>query len=171
MQKPMYFDRDLLRSPVFRSLRVSSMLVYLDFLGKRKMQKANRKAGKSGWVIINNGEIEYTYSEAEAKGITRPRFMRALDELIAKGFIDVAHSGTGGVKGDKSLYAFSERWRKYGTDEFVERSRPKDRRSGRGWAAYHERRRFENAKIIKFPKRESGMGNENVKAAVNDYVT
>lgn len=87
------------------------MLVYLDFLGKKKI----RKIGKPNTlVILNNGEITYYYSEAEKLGITRPRFQRAIDELIEKGFIDVVRQepgynlGTG--KRDMSLYSIPDRW-------------------------------------------------------------
>ena len=80
-------------------------------------------------------EIEHTYSEAEKRGISRKRFMKALDELIGKGFIDVAHSGSGGMKGDKSKYVISERWRDWGTDNFVKKTRPRDTRGGRGFGA------------------------------------
>ena len=150
MAKPLWIDKELLRSEAFRSLRGAAMLVYLDFLSKRKMQKANGKA-KNRWVIINNGEIEYTYSEAEKRGITRPRFMRAIDELVEKGFIDIAHSGSGGLKGDKSLYAISNRWRDYGTKVYIFKSRQKDNRSGRGWQRYHDKRREKESNVIVLP--------------------
>ena len=77
----MYIDRALLRSEAFRSLRGVAMLVYLDFLSKRRVQAMKGKAQKDRWIIINNGQIEYTYSEAGKKGITRPRFMRAIDAV------------------------------------------------------------------------------------------
>ena len=109
------------------------------------------KAQKDRWVIINNGHIEYTYSEAEKKGVTRPRFMRAIDELVEKGFIDISHNGAGGLKGDKSLYSISDRWRHYDTDEYIPKSRPKDNRSGRGWKRYHDKRKEKSLKIMLIP--------------------
>jgi len=59
--------------------------------------------------------------------------MRAIDTLIEHGFLDISHSGSGGKKGDKSLYAISERWKVWGTDAFTPVSRPKDTRAGRGF--------------------------------------
>jgi DNA-binding PadR family transcriptional regulator len=59
--------------------------------------------------------------------------MRALDELVAKGFIDIAWSGSGGKKGDVSLYAVSDRWTDYGTHKFQSATRPRDTREGRGF--------------------------------------
>ena len=129
------FYRDVLASPAFRSLSRTAMLVYLDFLGKRRMCKIGRH---KTLTILNNGEITYYYSEAENKGISRMRFRNAIDELIEKGFIDLVHQGKGYHKGtgyqrDKSLYALSERWRDYGTPNFLRKTRPKDTREGLGF--------------------------------------
>jgi len=78
------------------------------------MKKVGHK-GTEKWFIENNGEIVFFYTEALNKyGITKPRFQRAVDELVEKGFIDITHHG-GGVKGDSSTYAISERWQDYGT--------------------------------------------------------
>ena len=138
----LYLERDLLKSEVFRSLTKSSMLVYFDFRMKCKVQQRKSRPGrKDSWVIINNGEIEYTYSEAEKRGISRAGFMRAISELVEKGFMDITHSGSGGIKGDKSKYAISERWLDWGTGKFVKKARPKDTRSGRGFGVYWAKKR------------------------------
>jgi hypothetical protein len=130
-------EKGLLKSKVFRSLSGTTKNVYFDFKMKCLMTKTKARPGrKTEIVILNNGKIEYTYSEAEKKGIPRSTFMNCLDMLIAKGFIDIAHSGSGGVKGDKSKYAISERWRTWGTEKFEKKTRPKDTRSGRGFANY-----------------------------------
>ena len=154
-------ERKLLQSIAFRSLRGKAYIVFCDFMMKRRFQKQsnNGKPYKRSdtWIIINNGEIEYTYSEAVKKGISRSSFMRALDELIEKGFIDIAHSGAGGVKGDKSLYAISERWRYWGTDRFVTASRQSDTREGRGFKVYWEKK-----------KQNIGIKNDNAAITKND---
>ena len=138
----LYFERERVKSNVFRSLTKASILVYLDFRMKCKVQRIKGNPGrKDTWTIINNGEIEYTYSEAEKVGFTRSRFMRAIDELVEKGFLDITHSGSGGMKGDKSKYAISERWRDWGTDRFIEKTRQKDTRKGRGFAVYWKKKR------------------------------
>ena len=117
-----------------------------------------KEGRKKETIILNNGELEYCYSEAEKKGMTRPRFMRALDQLIERGFIDVVHSGSGGKKGDKSLYAISERWRYWETEDFIENPRPKDNRNGRGFNRY-------------WADKRANIGNENVNPTVNENVT
>ena len=75
-------------------------------------------------IIVNNGEIEFTYEEAKQKyGITASRFVRAIDELVEKGFLDIAETGMG-VHKVKTLYAISDRWRDYGTPSFRQVKRP-----------------------------------------------
>ena len=44
--------------------------------------------------------------------------------LIRVGLIDISRTGLG-LHRDVTLYAISERWEKYGTDEFVVKKRPK----------------------------------------------
>ena len=130
-------SRKEVNSEAFSSLSGVAILVYHHFKMKCQMEPIKAKPGrKRGWRIKKYGELEYTYSEAEKRGITRPRFKRALKELIEKGFLDITHSGMGGRKGDKSLYAISERWKKHGTSEFQKVAMQKDTRKGRGFALY-----------------------------------
>ena len=92
------------------------------------------------WYIKNNGEIVYPYSEAQKKGITETQFRDWIDELIASGLLGLSHQGKGGRKpkigkGDVSKYFISERWKKFGDDDFKpENPRKKDNRKGRGFS-------------------------------------
>jgi len=140
--KTTWIDNDLVRSKAFEELHGTAIRVYLVFLGKRKMQKLKGTRGRAPqWIITNDGNISFTYDEAKRFNINPQSFAGALDKLVETGFIDISHLGSGGVKGDKSTYTISERWRKYGTAEFVQKKRPKDTRKGRGFSAYHEQRR------------------------------
>jgi hypothetical protein len=87
------------------------------------------KVGKrNSWVTKNNGEIVLTYSETTKKfGIARSTFRNSIDQLVKLGFINIAHQG-GGITKDCSKYAISDRWRDYGKEEFIKKSRPKDTR-------------------------------------------
>jgi DNA-binding PadR family transcriptional regulator len=147
----LFLERDLLRADVFRSLARKSIHVYFDFRMKCRWQKVKKSKRRDTWVIANNGDIEYTYTEAEKRGISRASFMRAIDELVEKGFLDISHSGSGGIKGDKSKYAISDRWRDWGTEFFVKQARPKDKRNGRGFAVYWKNKRGNH----KYQKRKS----------------
>lgn len=141
--------RDLLRSEIFRQLSGTAKTVYFDFLMKCRVKSTKPKPGrKRERVILNNGELTYCYSEAEKRGISRATFMRRIDELVEHGFIDIAHSGSGGKKGAKSLYAISDRWRAWGTDRFVPASRPKDTRAGRGFKKGHNHGRKSEPVVI-----------------------
>ena len=152
-------NKDLLKSQVFRELSGIAKSVYFDFLMKCRVTKRKARPGRrSEVVILNNGELTYSYSEALTKGITRPRFNRGLRELVEKGFIDIEHSGSGGVKGDLSKYSISDRWRQFGSDDFELKMLPKDKRSGRGFARYWQ-------------KKNSIIGNAGVTPTGNAGVT
>ena len=120
----MYISREVIMSTAFRKLTGTAIRVYLFFLNKRVMKpfeggKAKR-SGKGKYYIQNQGEIQFTYREAQEKyGISRGAFRDAIDLNIAVGLIDIAYTGMGVCK-DVSLYAISERWQLYGTDDFVE---------------------------------------------------
>ena len=133
--KVVVVDLALLQSEVFRSLGKNALLVLMLFLTKRRMKMDNTR--RSRWIIVNNGEIEFTYKEAENKWrIRRSTFMRALKELEAKGFIDVRFEGTGS-NGSKNRYAICDRWRKWGTDRF-EKPVPR-KKNRRGFQKGHRR--------------------------------
>ena len=171
-------EKVVFKSEAFRSLKTDTAIkVYMDFLMKRQMQKlkVSRKNRSDIWEITNNGKIEYTYSEAQKKGFTKPRFQRALDELIEKGFIDIARLG-GMFEGDKTLYSISTRWQKYGTDKFEVKVRPKDTRKGKGFAVFHAKRKKREEMInlakenIKRRKKEKTKKKELVKRKKKKYL-
>ena len=69
-------------------------------------------------VITNNGEIVFTYAEAVELGMDKKTFYRVLRELVKnKGFIDVVEPGNWYRK-EPTKFAISERWKRYGTDEY-----------------------------------------------------
>jgi hypothetical protein len=104
-----WIERTLFRSKAYLSLKGCAPQVLLLFYGKRHMKRI--KHGKrEEWVCTNGDELSFTYIEAEKEyGITKARFSRAIGELLAKGFISIAHRG-GGYKQDKSIYALSDNW-------------------------------------------------------------
>jgi len=144
-------ERKLLKSKAYRSLSGMAKNVYNDFLMKRQTETVKRSGREPALIILNNGKIEYTYSEAEKAGIPRSTFMDCIDQLIAKGFLDIAHSGSGGVKGDKSLYFIGERWKSYGMVGFTVVSRPKDTRGGRGFAVYWKKKNADTGIVNRNP--------------------
>ena len=137
-EEKIYITKELLRSSVYRSLGRVSMIVYQDFLSKSIFKKDRKN---KVWQISNNGELIYTYQEAEENGFSSTQFRNAIDELQAKGLIDIYHQGHGGRKpkdgeGDFTTYWLDDRWMEYGTDDFRPPRKPrrKEEKQNRGWA-------------------------------------
>ena len=121
MASPIYVvERQMSKSKAFRTLPATAMVMLHDFLMKRVVK---------GSRILNNGKIEYCFSEAEKKGIPRATFNRNRKILLERGFIEISHYGAGGKQRDKTLYALSDRWEKWGKDDFKHIEYCKDDRS------------------------------------------
>ena len=106
---------------------------YLDLTSANSVRVLNRFWLKAHWKLIKSTNkwildyevlIEFTYGEAERMGISNSAFARSLDDVIDHGFINVVESGVG-VKKIKSLYVISERWKHWGTEQFVAKPRKK----------------------------------------------
>jgi hypothetical protein len=113
-----YFEKALLESKSYLALKTPAAVQVLSlFFTKRQLKPIGRK-GKDGWLITNNGQIEFTYLEAQKKyGFSVSKFRTALDDLIDKGFIDIESTGAG-VHKVKTLYRISNRWRDYETPNY-----------------------------------------------------
>lgn len=117
---------DLMESDAFLNLSGAAVKVLLFFLKKRQIEKSGKK-GHERVIIKNNGIIEFTFREAKNKyKISYPRFSRAIDNLIKNGFLEITKRGTIGRK-EANFYFLSERWRKFGTNDFkfIERKKIK----------------------------------------------
>ncbi len=107
----MYIPRKMHRYPAFRKLTLNSIFVLLEFMSRRQIKRVGRK---NKVVVVNNGEIVFTYAEAKKKfGFYQSTFCRSISQLVELGFIDIAHAG-GGRNKDYSKYSINERWRDYG---------------------------------------------------------
>lgn len=118
-------EQRLVKSRAWLSLTGMAPQVYLIFRTKCQISHRLRKSGRKGErVILNNGQIIFTYDEAEEKyGMTAPRFGRAINQLIDRGFINVTGTGMGVYK-VTTTYAISDRWQDWGTARFEEAKRP-----------------------------------------------
>lgn len=133
--------RQLFYSPAWMKLSASAIKMYCIFLCKRTV--APVKGKKKRYAISNNGKIQFTLSEASRLlGKSRTTVLKAKDELLKYGFIDVIHAG-GCLDGDCAKYAISNRWMKYGTPDFEKVIRPKDTRN-RGFRKNPENRFKQN---------------------------
>ena len=128
-----WVDRRLIASEAFNSLNTAAACqVLMIFLTKRQCAQLGR-SGKEQWQITNNGRITFTYQEAERKHhISYGQFKRAIDQLTAKGFIDIVETGRG-VYRAANLYSISDRWRYYGTEEYKNPKLPRKGSVNRGF--------------------------------------
>jgi len=138
----LFLERDILLSPAWLSLKTAAACqVYGILRHKCQYQRVQGKAAKSrhgAWQHVNNGLMEFRYTEAAKYGIKGGKFVRAIDELVRAGLIDITRSGLG-VKKEASLYALSDRWKLFGKPEFVGMARPKRRGPGFGPGNRHGR--------------------------------
>ena len=161
MSDVMFVPRRMHRSPAFQKLTANSILVLLEFLSRRQVVKVGRR---DRWITKNNGEIVLTYAETTKRfGRARSTIRNSIDQLVKLGFIDIAHHG-GGMMKDSSKYGISERWRDYGKEEFIEKSRNKDHRklgyTKNNWEEQTGRKRKHKSKI--------GINNDTNSSITND---
>ncbi len=114
-----YIERDILESDAYWDLTGAAPQVYMVFLMKRKLSDKGFGKDKAR-IVVNNGEIIYTYLEAQNNhSIPKSNFLRARDQLIKVGFIEIAEDG--GCH-HTTKYAISNNWRNYPEQTF-ERSK------------------------------------------------
>jgi len=119
-----WIERDLFESAAFSDLRGWSPQLLIIIYGKRRFEMRGRK-GKEKRFCTNEDSITMTYIEAQKKyGITNPRLTRAIDELLAKGFITIVYHG-GNYKQDKTIYGLSDQWMLWRPGAVFE-ARPRD---------------------------------------------
>ena len=114
-----YLERDLISSVAFWALNGAAMKVLMIFFLKRRINK-KQNAKNEIKNIENNGEIIFTYLEAQKKyGICKSTFLRARDRLIEVGFIEISDHGG---EHHPTKYSISTNWRQYPDQVFT---RPK----------------------------------------------
>ncbi|HOD36425.1 MAG TPA: hypothetical protein PLR20_14505 [Syntrophales bacterium] len=107
---------DMLNHQAYKDLPPSAAKALPYFLGKVRLSPNDPQRYES--------EFDFTYPEARKYGFAEGTFSNIINHLVEHGFIDLAYKG--GLRGDsrsKSLFTLSERWRKYGTEEFVQVNR------------------------------------------------
>ena len=114
-----YIERDILESDAYWALTGVAPQVYMVFLMKRVLSDKGFGKDKAR-IVVNNGEIIYTYLEAQNNHrIPKSNFLRARDQLIKVGLIEIAEDG--GCH-HTTKYSISNNWRNYPEQTF-ERSK------------------------------------------------
>lgn len=115
MKRDIYLEWGIFYSDAFKTLSAKAIQVLLKFLQKRTWSRTGKR--KREKRVFNNTGLVFTYTEANEMGISTSQFHTIIKKLVEVGFIDIEHQG-GGLARDYSRYAFSERWRDYGTTVF-----------------------------------------------------
>jgi hypothetical protein len=125
-----WIEPDLFYSEAFRSISKSGSLIVTLMRCLQKVKREKIKVGgKKKYIPTKDGFI-FPYAEAADLGIAKKtQYWKNITKLIGVGFLDVVHQGGWYRKkervSDYSVYKYSERWRKYGTTDFVNIEKPK----------------------------------------------
>lgn len=125
-------DTEMVKSEAFQNLDRSANLLLLLFMAKRHaVYIKDRKTGRDKRVFDNLDRITMTYKKLEAPPFrwNRPKITRAIDKLLAHGFIEIKRQG-GRYRKDKTVYALIEKWRTWRASDPPVNTRPKDARRG-----------------------------------------
>jgi hypothetical protein len=111
MAKGVYLPSEIFESKACMKLGGMSLYVLIIIMSKRRLEKVSgKKTKKKTWSCTNPDDLCFTYVEALKKfGIKKDRLIRAIDDLLAKGFLRQTHQG-GACKRDKSTYALSDKF-------------------------------------------------------------
>ena len=104
--------REIYLSLAWKSLSKNGHKAFMGFYDARNMAKPKDKKGIWGKEPIcwNPDDLGVTHGDFERFGIPRGKVSAAISEIMAKGFVELKHSG-GRRRGDRNIYALSEKWR------------------------------------------------------------
>ena len=107
-----FIDREIYLSYAWASLSKNGHKAFMAFYDARIFPKSNGKKGdrSRGRVCVNKDDLGVTHGNFERFGIPRGKVSAAISECMAKGFIELKRSG-GRSRGDRNIYALSEKWR------------------------------------------------------------
>lgn len=95
-------EHSILKSEAWKGLNIYTKWLYFEF--------------KLRFFGDNRNKIIFPYREA-IKIMTNRTFIKCKDKLIERGLIDIRKRG--GFYHQSTIYGLSERWRKYGTKDFI----------------------------------------------------
>ena len=97
-----YIEHNIINSEAWKGLKAHTKWLYFEF--------------KLRWYGDNTRNIIFTYLEAK-KIMAIKTFTDDRTLLIERGFIDVVKRG--GLEKECMIYGLSNRWKKYGTKDFI----------------------------------------------------
>jgi hypothetical protein len=95
-------EHRLINSEAFKNLNTYAKWLYIEF--------------KLRFYGDNKNHIIFTQKEAK-KIMAKDTFYKARAKLIERGFIDIVKRG--GLENQPMIYGLSDRWKKFGTKDFI----------------------------------------------------
>jgi len=103
-----YIERKVFYSAAYQALSKNARMILLAMLDARQINPAYKKAVKKGFRAdryLDLDKIKMPYTKLKEKyGIPTGSIPRAIDELLAIGFIEIKHAGGAGEH-DQTVYA------------------------------------------------------------------
>ena len=122
-EKGTYIVDELFQSDAFRTLTGTEKDICLFMFTRRKYLKHTKKTPRNTWEPSNRDNITLPYpaiKEFFTKGTVPPpnpsTVSRAINALMAKGFLDVVKLGGNGP-GDMTIYRLTYEWREWRTGD------------------------------------------------------
>lgn len=114
-------DKDMIRSKAFIELTGAAKQILLELYTRLTVDclKGNKRSGGGEqYFAKNNGKLVFRYSDIhEMFGYSSDTISKALDRLVACGFIEIAELGIGAKKLSHKI-ALVRNWKDYGTPAF-----------------------------------------------------
>ncbi len=119
--------KKMVYSKAYQDLNAPSLKLLSYLLLQLKWVKLGRKSKK--YVVSNKDEIKMLYKTftTEPFNMNPNTITRSIDSLLAHGFLKVEKQG-GSVKGDESIYSYSEKWETWNKGDVIYVRRPYRRR-------------------------------------------
>jgi len=133
MKPGTFILREVIMSRAYHALSGFAPQLLILFLSKRDIRKTDKVCTNSDSITMTYAELENIYNQGQEfrglpkDGISRPRIIRAFNDLLEKGFISIVRQG-GAYKQDKSIYALENDWRQWKPGD-VFKTRKKDSRT------------------------------------------
>lgn len=99
------------------------------FLGLRQFGTVKDRKGQRQYKRTDDNRFYLTYKELASRGITQPAATRAIDELLAKGFIEIIERG-GAFDKHKTVYSLVVDWQTWKPSDPPVRKRLQDVKRG-----------------------------------------
>ena len=105
-------EEEILGSAAWNHLTKSAIKTYMNILRFviRPNKSQRRKCNLSWDVIMNNGRIGYSENDAVKQGLSKCSHNRGVNDLIAKGFINIEVQGGRGIK---NQFRIIDKWKEW----------------------------------------------------------